>query len=753
MTIVRVIAVAALAGAGALGGAALAPPVAAQPAAAIGQPLPDPQLRDGTVSLRVIAGDPQKPVSGVEATLVATPPDGTSPPLARRARTDADGRVSFADVSPDATVQLKVPSEAAERGEVESVRFPMPASGGVRVMLSTVPFAGNAAVPAGGAMGRPGAAGGPPATPRAMSGQARPDPDVPADTVTVRLSYDDFADPSPPRDHPVVIVGYRFDLVVGGKVVKSDAQARATIDGLDRRGATSYFAMTLLPRGDDHDRLISAPLVLGSGAGLRLVLSGARRDEATVADDLGALDPQPSAGVPAGEVHVTLAGLVEGGEPVELLDALTGQVVATTRAGPPGPDLDSLEATWDGADDAALASGALVLSVDANTARATGARVEVRPRPAVPPPVGAPPPPSWTAVTDGNGEARLTGLPTGVTLELALVVDGLEVPVRTLSLPAAGGRRELARVTWRPRGQGAARFTGVAGGPERAYVVRSHLRGQPCLSPPFQLTARRGAAATVLVFPRVLFSFSLRASVHDVYLGARGTFTVRNNSLAPYLPGTIGKPEELVVSLPRGFVGATVDDRFSEAVGVDPTRGFVVRDPVPPGGFAFVGHFSLKTDGGAVRWDMDLPYGTLESGMELRRTPAMELELPPRVPAREAVDERGTWYVLSPISIQPKQRLVFTVTGLPQRPTWVRWSKPAVGALVVLLLLGAAVLALYRPRQTAAAAAASSRYDQLVDEVAALTGSADPDDVARRERLMGELEALVRARDGGAEAR
>jgi hypothetical protein len=50
----------------------------AQPAEAIGKPLPDPKLRDGTVVLRVIAGDANKPASGVEATLMLTPPDGIS---------------------------------------------------------------------------------------------------------------------------------------------------------------------------------------------------------------------------------------------------------------------------------------------------------------------------------------------------------------------------------------------------------------------------------------------------------------------------------------------------------------------------------------------------------------------------------------------------------------------------------------------------------------------------------------------------
>ncbi len=736
----------------------------AQPAAAIGKPLPDAKLRDGTVMLRVIAGDANKPLSGLEATIMVTPPDGTSPAMTRRARTDTDGRVTFSDIAPDAMVQLKAPSEAAEGGEVTSSTFPMPAAGGVRVLLSTLPFGGGAMMPPGpsgpagpgGPGGGPGAAtgapaaGGPPATPRAMSGQPRSEEGDAADSVTVRLSYDDFADPTPPAAQPVIIVGYRFDLHVAGRVVKSDAAGRAAFSGLDKRGATTYFSLALLPRGDDFDRLVSSPMILPGDQGLRVMLSGLKRGAAEVADDLGTIDPQPGGGVPAGEVQVALAGLVAAGDPVELLDALTGKVVATTKAGPPTPNADTLTATWDGSDDPTLATGVLVVVVDENAARAAGATIEVRGRPSTlsspPPPVPAGPVAEarWSATADQNGEARLSGVPVGVDLDLIVTIGGMPVPARTVKLPATGGRHEQARVVWRPRGQGAARFTDVAPGPERAYLVRGYLRGQPCLSAPFQLTAKRGAAATVLIFPRLLFGFSLRASIHDIYLGVRGTFTLRNSSLAPYLPGIIGKPEDLVIPLPKGFVGGTVDAQFAGAVSVDPTRGFILRDPVPPGGTSFVGHFSLKTDNGEVTWHLDLPFGTLESGMEIKRTSGMEVDVPPPMAAGEAVDERGSWYVLSPISVQPKQSMVFKLTGLPRSAAWTRVSRIVVGLLVLLVVIAAISLALLRP--PAATEATRSRFEELVDELAALGESSDPAVVRTRERLIDELEVLHRAR-------
>jgi hypothetical protein len=574
-----------------------------------------------------------------------------------------------------------------------------------------------------------------------MSGQGRTENGDPADRMTVRLSYDDFADRTPPADVPVLVVGYRFDLVVGGKIARTGPDGRAVFDGLDRRGATTYFAMTLLPRGDDHDRLLSAPLMLPGDHGVRLVLSGDKRDATAPADDLGKIDPQPEGGVPAGVVQVALAGLVEPGDAVELVDAVTGKLITSTKSGPPVPNAASVGATWDGVDDPMLAVGALIVSVDGNQRRAPGSTVEVRdPRAAagVAPVVGT---------ADASGEIKLSGLPVGVDLEVALVVEGMKLPPRTVKLPAAGGRREQARATWQMRGQGSAQFSNVPGGPERAYFVRAYLRGQPCLSAPFQLTATRGAGATVLVFPRILFGFSLRASIHDVYLGVRGTFTIRNSSLAPFIPGTIGKPEDLVIPLPKGFIGATADQQFAEQVGVDATRGFIVREPVPPGGMGFVGHFSLKTEEGSVTWDLDLPYGTLESGMEIKRTKDMSLDLGPKMPVQEATDERGAWYVLSPISVQPKQRMVFTVNGLPQPPAWTRWSRDIVGVVVLVIVLAAIALAVFlRPK---AAPLSTARYDALIEELATLGDSADPDDAAKRERILAELETLHRARAAG----
>src|SRR5206468_1223731 len=118
----------------------------------------------------------------------------------------------------------------------------------------------------------------------------------------------------PPQDQPVVLVAYRYDHQVSAQTVKTDPAGRAVFAGLDRTGATSYFAMTVLPRqaGSVHDRLTSGPIQMISDDGLRLMLSGEKRDaDKPAIDDLSSLAPQPPQPVAPGEIQVVIAGVPE----------------------------------------------------------------------------------------------------------------------------------------------------------------------------------------------------------------------------------------------------------------------------------------------------------------------------------------------------------------------------------------------------------------------------------------------------------
>jgi hypothetical protein len=235
---------------------------AAQPVAAMGRPLPDASLRDGMVVIRVVDGDASKPVTGADVTLVIARADGQGEPIEKTARTDPEGRATFTDV--EMRMMVKAETPGAEGATISSSPFPMPETGGIRLMLSRQPVAATNA-------------GGPPMNPRAMSGQARPEANDPKDGITVRVSYDDFADAADLSGIKVALVGYRADLAVSAQFGTTDATGRVSFTGLDRRGTTSYFAMALVPRGAGHDRLVSFPMFLTGEAGLRLMLSGEKR--------------------------------------------------------------------------------------------------------------------------------------------------------------------------------------------------------------------------------------------------------------------------------------------------------------------------------------------------------------------------------------------------------------------------------------------------------------------------------------------
>lgn len=706
--------------------ALVAAPLAAvaQPAAAIGKPLGDDSLRDGTVVVRVIDGDASRPVTGADVTITTARADGQGQPSVRTARTDSEGRATFADVAMG--LMVKATTADQDGGEASSVLFAMPERGGMRVMLSRI----KVEAPSGA---RP--AGGPPMSPRQMSGQARPEAGDRRDSITVRVSYDDFADASDLGGMPVTLVGYRSDLAVTAQTATTDPSGRVTFGGLDARGGTSYFAMTLLPRAGGFDRLISFPMALTGDGGLRLMLSGEKRSSAALpVDDLTKLDEQPAAPLGAGVVRVQLAGVPEAGTPVELVDAATGEVVAQAPAGDPLLALDTVKATAAApVEDPALAPGTLLVSVTDGSSPMGDLRVDRITMATGSAVTGA--------VTDAAGQATLTGLPAGhVELELRLDHDAT---VRVAIDKPLGGARVAVTVTGQVRGEGGARLTGVPTGPTRSYYARTKMRDQLYLSAPFQLRPGAGAAITVLVMPRIMFQFSLTSWLDDVFIGVRGTFSIRNASWAPYQFGTIAKPDELVIPLPAGFTGAIVRDDFQQDVGVDPSRGFIIRRPLPPGGFQFVGAFSLKVHDGEVRWSMPLPLGAFESGLEFQHSGDSRLVLPREVRnmnVQNVDDKRGRFAVLSPITILPKQSMNFTISGLPHEASWRSWGRRAAGVLVLLLLATTATLALWRPRRTPTA-----RFDALLDELAAL--DAADGDPTRRAKLLDELETLARERD------
>ncbi|MBK7198974.1 MAG: hypothetical protein IPH80_41560 [Myxococcales bacterium] len=416
---------------------------------------PDSSLRDGTLTVRIIAGDRSQPVTGAEITLTLAAPNGQGTPEEKRARTDAEGRAQFTDIAMGTLVKASIPGEAQP---IESSQFPMPQSGGIRLMLSTKPMAGDAPMMGGGA------AGGPPMSPRTMSGQPRPEQGDQGDTITARLSYDDFADIAGLAGLPVVLAAYRHDQQISAQLGRTDATGRVTWTGLDRRGATTYFAMAPAARGGLRSADHAAGLARRHGRRARDPL-GREAHRRGPAGRRPVAPRRAAQGRHPGRLGaVQFAGVPEDGTTAELIDLLTGAPGGNAGLGRPLVDLDSikLQATPVTADPA-LTKGALVVTLTHEGAPLTGRAVTLRK-------VGATPTEAELVGQVDNGVATFTGVPAGA-FELRVAIDGdaagHDHAHHHRRRRALDGRRRLAgaRRGWR----------GVhrrATGGEHAYAVR-----------------------------------------------------------------------------------------------------------------------------------------------------------------------------------------------------------------------------------------------------------------------------------------
>jgi hypothetical protein len=689
----------------------------AQPAAAIGRPLASPDLEVGTVSVRVVAGSMSSPVVGTTVTLAV---NGTP----REARTDAAGRAQFAGLPPGATVAATVID--ADKAPHVSEEFPVPGSGGVKVVLTTKPWQ------AGEGAGGSGAAGGPGMpNPRQLSGEGRGERSDPPGTLTIRVSYDDFKDT--PAGVPVTLVGYAADATVSYLVSKTDSSGRVQFTDLDRSGGTSYFAMTQMERNGGIDRIVSSPVLLESQTGVRMVLSTEKRDsKSPPIDDLGKADPQQA--TPAGKVRVTLEGLADKTTKVTLVDIASKQTIGEAQAEVGAPDPSRVQGGAQFNADPQLPAGTMDVQVLGGPGQSDDPipGIEVRVIPAT----SNDPTGGFASVTGADGTVRMA-LQVTVPQKAVFTINGRALASQPFELGKTGGKL-LIRARWDDSGRLQAMIDVPAGGARVVYAEAVWRNGH-YRSMPFQLLEATGTKISTYVYPRILFQFQLQTSAEDQLLAAQGKFDVRNYSWAPYRAG----PDGMVIPMPKGFKGGVVFGSDQAEASVVAGEGFRLVRPIPPGGRTFHAGFSLPVEDGKVQWAMDLPLGTFQSEIDMRKTASMTVVTPSNAPMETRTVPQGTFIVMGPIGIQPNQSMVMTIDGLPSAPAWRKWVPRIVGVFVVALIAAGVLLALFRsPAKSARAVVQGSqaRRQRLLDELVELErGGGNP---KRREQVLSELEQL-----------
>ena len=700
-----------------------APVADAQIAAAIGKPLPSSDLPAGTVSVRVIAGKVSDPVVGADVTLVV---NGTP----RVARTDAGGRATFANLPAGATLQAKIQDE--DKKEAASEEFQLSTDSGERLLLSTRPFepmGGGGAPFAGG-----GGGGGMP-EPRQLSGQPRPEANDQPGTYTVRLTYDDLADKAPPQGVSVFLVGYQADDKVVVLEQKSDAAGRATFSNLDRTGATSYFAMSELPRGNVTDRLVSTPAVLDSRGGVRLILSGDKRDATGPAvDDISRIEKQDLAPEP-GKIRIVLIGVPEDTAPVSLIaqsaQAGSRRVVETKPPTRTTPDPKDIQAQSEFAPkDDIPAHGVRVQVHGGSNANEPLGGTLIRIAPASDPTKII----QQQTVPEG-GIVDIEEQTAGPLIAIA-TINGKDITSQPFDITKKGGFLDF-EAHWDAQGRLYADFDSASIKPGEIVFAETTMRKQLYRSVPFQALAGHGTKATLYIYPRIMFTFEWSAQIDDEFLAVGGKFSLTNNSWAPY----VGSSDGLIIPLPAHFKGARVGEQDQDDVAVAQGEGFRIGRPIPPGGKEFHAQFSMPVENGEVDWKLDLPLGAFQSGMEIRQTPGMSVSTPPSVRGQVMTVPQGTYYVLPQISILPHQSMQMTISNLPHQPEWKVWAPRIVGLFGLLVMLGGLGFALYRTSTARSDdAARASKKNALLDELVELEKSGK--NAQRRAEIASELERL-----------
>jgi|MudIll2142460700_1097286.scaffolds.fasta_scaffold07532_2 hypothetical protein len=697
----------------------------AQPAAALGKPLPDGQLPTGTISVKVVAGGPANVVVGADVTLLV---NGE----ARVARSNSDGRAMFPDIPAGAQVQAKIVD--ADNKEVTSEVFPVPASGGVRVMLTTKPFGASAGPPmGGGGQGMPEA--------RQMSGQPRADRSTEPGTYQVRVTYNNVqikdgvaTDSDPPVGESVVLVGYRYDETVSTQTLKVDKNGYTNFEGLDVSGNSVYFALTRLPRNGNVDRLASVPVQMETQAGAKLILSSDKRT-ATVPqiDDLAG--PQTSMPGP-GKVKVTLEGYPRELSEITLIDAVTKQVIAKGRPTVAEPDPSKVEGNTQFTADPSLPKGTLDVRVHGGPGTSDGPLPNVA---LTVVPVGA------TNVAEGiasktgpDGTVRLGGIAADKKHRVLLTVNGKELASTELEVGTSGGKLDVT-AHWEDEGTPQIVFD-VPYNP--AHVLYAETRQMSPLSKkielyrtmPFLTLETTGAHAAISVLPRILFSFQLQAFVEDEILGVRGLWRVSNNSWIPYMDSEDG----LLIKLPKRHIGGVVGDEFQHEVSVAQGEGYRILRALPPGSTQWEAGFSMKADDGEVRWHLDLPLGAFQSMLQIRDFPGLQVDAAGKQGEMQTGRSGTQWLTFDNIMIPTNQSMVMTIRGMPHHPAWKKWVPRFVGLLVVAIMLAGVIYAMTRPR--ASAGSDAKRKADLMNELVELEKKGvDP---KRREQVLAELERL-----------
>ncbi len=319
--------------------------------------------------------------------------------------------------------------------------------------------------------------------------------------------------------------------------------------------------------------------------------------------------------------------------------------------------------------------------------------------------------------TDASGRATFADLAPGSTWTAVTIVDGEELSSQPITVPQSGGIRVLLAA-----GLGAG--TAAPGGPSAPSA--------PAVAP---------VPGDVALGGQTRFVIELGDQAIEVY----GLLELTNGQSTPVMPA---KP--VILDPPPTAEAISVLDGSSPQAKVQ-GKQIVINGPFAPGVTSVQTAYRLPYSGSTLHFQQVLPLALAQSTVIVRKLDGLGLSLPNQTGQRDVPLEQRLYLVTNAGGVAAGSPLDVTLTGLPHRPVWPRYTALSLAALMILIAAWVSVRGPGRALDEEEAQQWRARRKTLFDQLVALEKrrpadvDADPAWIARRRQLLGEIEELDEA--------
>lgn len=325
-----------------------------------------------------------------------------------------------------------------------------------------------------------------------------------------------------------------------------------------------------------------------------------------------------------------------------------------------------------------------------------------------------------TAKTDAQGRAEFTGLAAGTAVQATATVDGETLTSQQFPVPAKGGVR-------------VALIAGIATAKAAENAAAAAAAKEP---------ARPGV---VEIGPesRVIIEYQ------DDNLTIFYLLEVINNARTPI---DIGGP--LLIKLPTGAAGASMMQGSSQQASA---QGDVVTitGPFPPGKTVAQVGFSLPQAGASISIRQTWPAALAQVFVGVEKIGAMQIASPQLTDVREMNSDGQPFIMATGGRLNAGETLVLNLSGLPSHSQTPR--NVALVTTLVIFAIGAWFALSPGKAHAAQDAKLQATREKLMSDIVALERKRrqkplSATDLARLERLTGDLERVIAELDRGVAA-